>query len=68
MSSRERMVRVGMREGLKLCAHEGCGRPETRVNEFERSIGCWTKNYCSRSCHWSDWNLRNKAEGGGAGA
>ncbi|KAK8583832.1 hypothetical protein V6N12_068090 [Hibiscus sabdariffa] len=49
-------------EGLKLCAHEGCGRPETRVNEFER-----TKNYCSRSCHWRDWNLRYKAEGGGVG-
>ncbi|KAL4291504.1 hypothetical protein GQ457_14G018620 [Hibiscus cannabinus] len=49
-----------VREGLKLCANKGCGRPETRVNEFRR----WTTDYCSRSCHWLDWNLRNKAESG----
>ncbi|KAK8583833.1 hypothetical protein V6N12_068091 [Hibiscus sabdariffa] len=68
----------GVREGLKLCAHEGCGRPETRVNEFGRCHACSTTNYCSLTCHWRDWNLRYKAEcgsiasvlaaGGGAGA
>ncbi|KAK8505737.1 hypothetical protein V6N13_061748 [Hibiscus sabdariffa] len=67
--------RVG--EGLKLCANKGCGRPETRVNEFRRCSVCSTTNYCSRSCHWLDWNLRYKpgcgsiasvsAEGGGGG-
>ncbi|KAE8691267.1 hypothetical protein F3Y22_tig00110890pilonHSYRG00347 [Hibiscus syriacus] len=49
-----------MGKGLKLCGHEGCGWPETKVYEFER-CGCGTVFYCSRVCQWRDWGLRHGA-------
>ncbi|XVF54691.1 hypothetical protein PTKIN_Ptkin05aG0201300 [Pterospermum kingtungense] len=47
---------------LRLCSHKGCGRPETRANEFRRCSVCGTVNYCSRGCQALDWKLRHKAE------
>ncbi|KAF7833980.1 F-box protein [Senna tora] len=67
-------------EGLRLCAHIGCGRPETRPHEFRRCSVCGKVNYCSRGCQALDWKLRHKMEcspvelwvddngGGGGGA
>ncbi|XP_039052105.1 F-box protein At1g67340-like isoform X3 [Hibiscus syriacus] len=49
-------------QGLRLCSHEGCGRPETRAHEFRRCSVCGTVNYCSRSCQALDWKLRHKME------
>lgn len=55
--------RVGvLSQGLKLCAREGCGRPETRPHEFRRCSVCWTVNYCSRSCQALDWKPRHKTK------
>ncbi|KAK4763949.1 hypothetical protein SAY87_013387 [Trapa incisa] len=48
--------------GLRLCSHGGCGRPETRRNEFRRCSVCGTVNYCSRACQALDWKLRHKEE------
>ncbi|XP_073295229.1 F-box protein At1g67340-like [Primulina huaijiensis] len=47
--------------GLLLCSHSGCGRPETRMNEFRRCSVCGTVNYCSRACQALDWKYRHKA-------
>ncbi|KAL6973047.1 hypothetical protein U1Q18_027222 [Sarracenia purpurea var. burkii] len=47
---------------LRLCSHGGCGRPESRRNEFRRCSACGTVNYCSRGCQAQDWKLRHKAE------
>ncbi|CAN1295207.1 F-box protein At1g67340 [Linum perenne] len=49
-------------QGLRLCSHVGCGRPETRKHEFRRCSVCGTVNYCSRACQALDWKLRHKAE------
>ncbi|XP_020212719.1 F-box protein At1g67340 [Cajanus cajan] len=49
-------------EGLRLCAHIGCGRPETRPHEFRRCSVCGKVNYCSRGCQALDWKLRHKLE------
>ncbi|KAJ7956046.1 F-box protein [Quillaja saponaria] len=49
-------------EGLRLCAHIGCGRPETRPHEFRRCSVCGMVNYCSRGCQALDWKLRHKME------
>ncbi|XP_022776195.1 F-box protein At1g67340-like [Durio zibethinus] len=49
-------------QGLRLCSHKGCGRPETRANEFRRCSVCGTVNYCSRGCQALDWKLRHKVE------
>ncbi|KAE8715995.1 F-box protein [Hibiscus syriacus] len=49
-------------QGLRLCSHEGCGRPETRAHEFRRCSVCGTVNYCSRGCQALDWKLRHKVE------
>ncbi|XP_052184006.1 F-box protein At5g50450-like [Diospyros lotus] len=49
-------------EGLRMCSHSGCGRPETRRSEFRRCSACGTANYCSRGCQAQDWKLRHKAE------
>ncbi|XVE54491.1 hypothetical protein DITRI_Ditri03aG0086000 [Diplodiscus trichospermus] len=49
-------------EGLRLCSHQGCGRPETRAHEFRRCSVCGTVNYCSRGCQALDWKLRHKVE------
>ncbi|KAK4256949.1 hypothetical protein QN277_006605 [Acacia crassicarpa] len=49
-------------EGLRLCAHIGCGRPETRPHEFRRCSVCGKVNYCSRGCQSLDWKLRHKME------
>ncbi|CAI0627291.1 unnamed protein product [Linum tenue] len=49
-------------QGLRLCSHFGCGRPETRKHEFRRCSVCGTVNYCSRACQALDWKLRHKAE------
>ncbi|XP_028765066.1 F-box protein At5g50450-like [Neltuma alba] len=49
-------------EELRLCAHIGCGRPETRPHEFRRCSVCGKVNYCSRGCQALDWKLRHKVE------
>ncbi|XP_054805173.1 F-box protein At1g67340 [Prosopis cineraria] len=49
-------------EELRLCAHIGCGRPETRPHEFRRCSVCGKVNYCSRGCQALDWKLRHKTE------
>ncbi|GMJ00105.1 hypothetical protein like AT1G67340 [Hibiscus trionum] len=49
-------------QGLRLCSHKGCGRPETRAHEFRRCSVCGTVNYCSRGCQALDWKLRHKVE------
>ncbi|KAE8670871.1 F-box protein [Hibiscus syriacus] len=54
-------------EGLRLCSHKGCGRPETRPHEFRRCSGCGTVNYCSRCCQALDWKLRHKVDCGPIG-
>ncbi|XP_059643405.1 F-box protein At1g67340-like isoform X2 [Cornus florida] len=46
------------------CSHSGCGRTETRRNEFRRCSVCGAVNYCSRGCQALDWKLRHKAECG----
>lgn len=51
-----------LEEGLRLCAHIGCGRPETRQHEFRRCSVCGKVNYCSRGCQALDWKLRHKTE------
>ncbi|KAI3684431.1 hypothetical protein L6452_33655 [Arctium lappa] len=48
--------------GLRLCSYGGCGRPETRRNEFRRCSGCGTVNYCSRGCQAHDWRVHHKVE------
>lgn len=48
--------------GLRLCSHDGCGRPETRRHEFRRCSVCGAVNYCSRACQALDWKTRHKAE------
>ncbi|KAK9117552.1 hypothetical protein Sjap_016499 [Stephania japonica] len=53
---------VAVGEGLRLCSHGGCGRPETRRNEFRRCSVCGAVNYCSRACQALDWKVRHKAE------
>ncbi|XP_043687076.1 F-box protein At1g67340 [Telopea speciosissima] len=50
--------------GLRLCSHSGCGRPETRRHEFRRCSVCGAVNYCSRACQALDWKLRHKVECG----
>ncbi|GFZ07893.1 HCP-like superfamily protein with MYND-type zinc finger [Actinidia rufa] len=47
---------------LRLCSHAGCGRPETRRNEFRRCSACGAVNYCSRGCQAQDWKVRHKAQ------
>lgn len=54
------LVLLGQR--LRLCAHSGCGRPETRPHEFRRCSVCGRVNYCSRGCQALDWKLRHKAD------
>ncbi|KAF8378007.1 hypothetical protein HHK36_029340 [Tetracentron sinense] len=49
-------------QGLRLCSHAGCSRPETRRHEFRRCSVCGTVNYCSRACQALDWKLRHKVE------
>lgn len=49
-------------EGLRLCSHIGCGRSETRAQEFRRCSVCGKVNYCSRGCQALDWKLRHKME------
>lgn len=51
-----------LEEGLRLCAHIGCGRSETRPHEFRRCSVCGKVNYCSRGCQALDWKLRHKME------
>ncbi|KAH9626414.1 hypothetical protein KSS87_018717 [Heliosperma pusillum] len=48
--------------GLRMCSHNGCGRPETRKHEFRRCSVCGAVNYCSRACQALDWKLRHKVE------
>ncbi|KAK1408712.1 hypothetical protein QVD17_40713 [Tagetes erecta] len=42
---------------LRVCCYGGCGRPETRVNEFRRCSVCSVMNYCSRGCQARDWTM-----------
>ncbi|XP_071711339.1 F-box protein At5g50450-like [Rutidosis leptorrhynchoides] len=51
-------------QGLKMCCYMGCGRPETRVNEFRRCSGCGKVKYCSRGCQVHDWRVHHKVECG----
>ncbi|KAL9243395.1 hypothetical protein vseg_017288 [Gypsophila vaccaria] len=52
----------GPGQGLRLCSHYGCGRPETRPHEFRRCSVCGAVNYCSRGCQAMDWKMRHKME------
>ncbi|KAG1330932.1 F-box protein [Cocos nucifera] len=52
----------GAGEGLRLCSHGECGRPETRRHEFRRCSVCGMVNYCSRACQALDWKLAHKAK------
>ncbi|KAF5743692.1 F-box protein [Tripterygium wilfordii] len=49
-------------QGLRLCSYGGCGRPETRPQEFRRCSVCGAVNYCSRGCQALDWKIRHKVE------
>ncbi|EOA13700.1 hypothetical protein CARUB_v10026771mg [Capsella rubella] len=53
---------VKLSEGLTMCSHDGCGRPETRANEFRRCSVCGTVNYCSRGCQALDWRVKHKVD------
>lgn len=48
--------------GLRMCSHGSCGRPETRRNEYRRCSGCGKVNYCSRGCQAHDWRMHHKVE------
>ncbi|XP_039121117.1 F-box protein At1g67340-like [Dioscorea cayenensis subsp. rotundata] len=52
----------GLEEGMRMCSHGGCGRPETRRHEFRRCSVCGAVNYCSRACQALHWKLAHKAE------
>lgn len=54
--------RVELAEGLRMCSHGGCGRPETRAHEFRRCSVCGKVNYCSRGCQALDWRAKHKME------
>ncbi|CAA0408905.1 Zinc finger MYND-type [Arabidopsis suecica] len=54
--------RVDLAEGLRMCSHGGCGRPETRAHEFRRCSVCGKVNYCSRGCQALDWRAKHKVE------
>ncbi|KAK8958879.1 F-box protein [Platanthera guangdongensis] len=49
-------------EGLRMCSHDDCGRPETRRHEFRRCSVCGTVNYCSRACQAMHWKVAHKGE------
>ncbi|KAI3703206.1 hypothetical protein L1987_73115 [Smallanthus sonchifolius] len=55
-------LRGGMDPGLRMCSADGCGRPETRNNEFRRCSGCGKVNYCSRGCQARDWRVHHKGK------
>ncbi|CAL0328017.1 unnamed protein product [Lupinus luteus] len=46
--------------GVRLCSYLGCGRPETRKNEFRRCSLCGLMIYCSRACQAIDWRMGHK--------
>ncbi|KAL9689121.1 hypothetical protein QQ045_033553 [Rhodiola kirilowii] len=48
-------------DGMRMCSHQGCGRPETRNREFRRCSVCGAASYCSRACQALDWKLRHKS-------
>ncbi|XP_020574901.1 F-box protein At1g67340-like [Phalaenopsis equestris] len=50
------------KEGLRMCSHSGCGRPETRRHEFRRCSVCGAVNYCSRACQAMHWKTTHKGE------
>lgn len=50
------------KEGLRMCSHGGCGRPETRRHEFRRCSVCGVVNYCSRACQAMHWKVAHKLE------
>ncbi|KAG5523101.1 hypothetical protein RHGRI_035041 [Rhododendron griersonianum] len=52
----------GSGKGMRMCSNSGCGRPETRRNEFRRCSACGAVNYCSRACQAQDWKMRHKGE------
>lgn len=52
----------GVGSGLRICSNAGCGRPETRANEYRRCAACGKVNYCSRGCQAQDWKMRHKVE------
>nr|XP_043616642.1 F-box protein At5g50450 [Erigeron canadensis] len=49
-------------QGLKMCSYKGCGRPETRKNEFRTCSGCGKVKYCSRGCQAHDWRVCHKVD------
>ncbi|KAG0489263.1 hypothetical protein HPP92_008074 [Vanilla planifolia] len=49
-------------DGLRMCSHGGCGRPETRRHEFRRCSVCGVVNYCSRACQALHWKVAHKLE------
>ncbi|XP_047314569.1 F-box protein At5g50450 [Impatiens glandulifera] len=52
----------GLDYPIRVCSHVGCGRSETRRNEFRRCSACNNVNYCSRGCQAQDWKIRHKVE------
>ncbi|KAL0921366.1 hypothetical protein M5K25_008430 [Dendrobium thyrsiflorum] len=50
------------REGLMMCSHGACGRPETRRHEFRRCSVCGVVNYCSRACQAMHWKIAHKLD------
>ncbi|CAN8302466.1 unnamed protein product [Cochlearia groenlandica] len=55
-------VKKGLGEDLRICSYSGCGRPETRSNEFRRCSVCGKVIYCSRGCQALDWRSKHKIE------
>ncbi|PKA62059.1 F-box protein [Apostasia shenzhenica] len=49
-------------DGLRMCSHGGCGRPESRRHEFRRCSVCGAVNYCSRACQALHWKIAHKGE------
>lgn len=47
-------------QGLRLCSHSQCGRPETRKHEFRRCSACGSVHYCSRACQALDWKMKHR--------
>ncbi|KAI1320204.1 hypothetical protein EDD11_001809 [Mortierella claussenii] len=46
--------------GLKTCAAKGCGKKETKKDQFQRCAGCKKRYFCSRLCQVNDWKEGHK--------
>ncbi|KAM7508745.1 hypothetical protein LguiA_019198 [Lonicera macranthoides] len=57
-----RLEGMGLGNGLRMCSHVNCGRPEIQLKEFRCCTGCRKVCYCSRACQAHDWKTRHKAD------